>query len=82
MSARLSSPRSPALVACSSLRSQSLSHRRQTFRNVLDSLLDTQLTRLSASSPPAPFKSVRQVGPETEAFDEEIERIFEMYKGK
>src|SRR5277367_4739814 len=39
-----------------------------------------QLTDLSASSSPPPFKLARQASPETEAFDEEIERIFEEYK--
>jgi hypothetical protein len=45
---------------------------------VLGSLLDNLL--VSASSSPPPFKLVRQASPETEVFDEGIERIFEEYK--
>ena len=57
--------------------SQSPNIRKRAGRS---SRFDTQLTRLSASSPPPPFKLARQASPETEAFDEEIERIFEEYK--
>jgi hypothetical protein len=43
------------------------------------SWFDKHLTHLSASSPPPPFKLVRQASPEIEAFDKEIEQIFEEY---